>query len=76
MTWLRDTVDEPVPHVARLLGVDPADDVRPRVLSSAVVSAVDGATQYWFERGGVDDWKALLDDVLAALRTGFGPAGR
>jgi AcrR family transcriptional regulator len=69
-----ETVDALVPHVARALGVDPADDVRPRVLSSAVISAVDGAVQYWFNRGGVDDWKSLLDDVLEALRTGFGPA--
>lgn len=69
-----ETVDELVPHVARALAVDPAEDVRPRVLSSAVISAVDGAVQYWFSRGGVDDWKSLLDDVLEALRTGFGPA--
>jgi AcrR family transcriptional regulator len=70
---LLETVDELVPHVARALGVDPNDDVRPRVLSSALISAVDGAVQYWFNRGGVDDWRSLLDDVLHALRTGFDP---
>lgn len=68
-----ETVDALVPHVARVLRVDPADDVRPRVLSCAVVAAIDGTTQYWFNRGGADDWKELLDTVLTALRTGFGP---
>lgn len=66
-----ESVDELSRHVARTLGADRRTDLRPVVLSMALLSAVDGATRFWHERGGVDDWDDLLDGVLAALRTGF-----
>ncbi|WP_460796915.1 TetR/AcrR family transcriptional regulator [Nocardioides pacificus] len=68
---LQETATELSRHVARQWGVDPRTDPRPMVLAHALLAAVDAATRYWHQRGGVDPWSDLFDMVRSTLRTGF-----
>ncbi|WP_240138808.1 TetR/AcrR family transcriptional regulator [Streptomyces sp. MUM 178J] len=58
--------------IAERTGRDP-EDLRVRVFTSAVLSALQETAVYWAERGCRDDPAALLDQTLDTLEQGLTP---
>jgi AcrR family transcriptional regulator len=62
-------VEHLAPHLARRRGV-PTDDLKLRVIASALIAAVSVALDLWQRDGGKDDLVALLDHAIATLAEG------
>ena len=56
---------------AARLGVDPAEDLRPRLVAEVALAASSAASAHWLERGGRGDLAALLDEALELVGRGL-----
>lgn len=59
-----------VPELARRMGVDPAADIRPRLLAHSVHIAMSVSWLSWLE-GYRSDTKQIVDEVLELMRPAF-----
>jgi len=70
------TQAENIDHFTRLLaeqvGVDPALDMRPRLVVSAAFAAVNAATNVWLAGGGTGDLDALVAEAFDLFDRGLG----
>ncbi len=57
--------------IAERRGVDPATDVRSRLLAAGVVAALRVALDVWVARGSTTDVATLVGEALDALGSGF-----
>ena len=53
------------------LGVDPAEDRRPRLIAAVALAAYSTAVTAWCSSEGKDDLHLLVDDALAMVCDGF-----
>ena len=53
------------------LGVDPAEDRRPRLIAAVALAAYSTAVTAWCSSEGKDDLHVLVDDALAMVCDGF-----
>ncbi|MCW2622035.1 MAG: putative TetR family transcriptional regulator [Frankiales bacterium] len=60
-------VDELTGLIAEALGVDPDADLRPSVLATAVIAAIDAMTRFWSHRQGALPVSELLDVLQCTL---------
>jgi AcrR family transcriptional regulator len=70
------TQAEQIEHFTRLLaaqvGVDPARDMRPRLVVGAAFAAVNAATNAWLADGGGGDLDALIAEAFDVFDRGLG----
>ena len=57
--------------VAARLGVDVAEDLRPRLVAEVALAAASAASAHWLARDGEPDLAELLDDAMVQLGRGL-----
>jgi AcrR family transcriptional regulator len=53
------------------LGLDPLQDVRPRLVGAAVIAGLRVATQHWLEHGGVEHLPDAVEEAFDLLDAGL-----